>query len=73
MFNVGDRVVIAESSEYYGEETIINDNPKDMAGTVDEIYNGFRDPSTGKHFTVMVEWDNGTKNSYDVEDLNHVN
>lgn len=67
-FNVGDRVVIAKSSEYYGFGTF--NNPSDVVGTVVSYYD--EEQFEDKLFTVYVEWDNFYKNCYGDEDLINV-
>lgn len=58
----GDRVRIARSSQYYGT-SLDSSNPSDIAGTVIE------ERSLGSSLSVIVEWDNGTRNVYNVHDL----
>ena len=65
-FKVGDRVRIAESSEYYGKSKSNKNskNPKDTDGKVTELTN----PDC-EDYEVMVEWDNGETNIYRDSDL----
>lgn len=64
MFKVGDRVEIAEGSQYYGKSATCS-NPSGCAGTVrtagEENLSGF--------LPVTVDWDNGTSNGYNHSDL----
>lgn len=66
-FNVGDKVRIAKTSEYYyGDST--SSNPKDIEGIVTD-----NDRGDGHDFPYLVTWDNGTDNSYQESDLELVN
>lgn len=58
MLQVGDRVVISEESEYYGQDESNPDNS--VQGTITEIYD------TGG---IPVDWDNGESNGYSPNDL----
>lgn len=60
-FNVGDKVRIAKSSEYYVENSDLN--PKDVTGTVSE----FR--KTGNDFEYSVTWNEEIINCYRPTDL----
>jgi hypothetical protein len=62
-FEVGDRVKIKKSSQYYvnGDDS----NPKDIEGIITEIY-----ASTVRAINpIHVKWDNGITNAYEKEDL----
>ena len=63
MFKVGDRVEIAEGSQYYGREPSSN-NPSKCAGTVRRIVS-----DDSGILPVKVNWDNGTSNGYNHSDL----
>lgn len=58
---VGDRVRIASSSQFYGR-TWSSNNPSDITGTVDSVRNTDSLP-------VDVMWDNGQTNIYNFHDL----
>lgn len=64
-FKVGDRVRIAESSEYYGGNKT-STNPTGVTGTVTS-YDGIS--SHTDDFTTNVDWDNDTSNAYRSYDL----
>lgn len=59
-FEVGDRVQIAEGSEYYREGD--PSNPVGVSGTVDSTY-------TYQSLPLGVQWDNGEHNAYRASDL----
>lgn len=56
---VGDRVTISPSSEFYTQEA---HNPAGVLGTVSELRDGYSLP-------FRVQWDNGCRNSYSSSDL----
>jgi hypothetical protein len=57
---VNDKVMIVPTSKYYGDGS--ESNPINEVGTIIKIQNdGYLD--------IIVEWDNGQENSYDVWDL----
>ena len=60
-FKVGDEVVIAETSKYYGDG---GSNPKDTKGVVTKSYKA---DSMG--FCYQVEWSDDSRNSYKEGDL----
>jgi len=63
-FKVGDKVMIDVSSEYYSDE-LDSSNPKDVEGIITEI--------EGEGYVgglnIIVKWDNGKINGYNVVDL----
>jgi hypothetical protein len=63
-FKVGDKVMIDSSSEYYSDE-LDSSNPKDVEGIITEI--------EGEGYVgglnIIVKWDNGKINGYNVVDL----
>ena len=62
-FKVGDKVMIDESSEYYGDDC--SANPKDTIGIISEIL--FDDVESG--LGIIVDWSTGQVNSYNECDL----
>lgn len=66
-FKVGDRVRIAESSEYYGGNKT-STNPTGVVGTVTSYTPSSEDISC-LSYTTNVDWDNGTSNAYRGYDL----
>ena len=58
-FKVGDKVMINESSEYYG---ISKNNPKDVEGVITSI-------NEDEDLSHYVAWSNGGTNSYNASDL----
>ncbi len=63
-FEVGDRVVIKESSRYYGSSPTNPDNS--VQGTVKVVRDGFHELD---EYGLEVDWDSGTNNRYRGEDL----
>lgn len=61
---VGLRVLIAESSRYYGEGD--DANPKNVEGVISRVLSG----EDGLY--IEVKWDNGRRNSYNHRDLDAV-
>jgi hypothetical protein len=62
-FQVGDKVRIKKSSQYYidGDDS----NPKDTQGIIEEIYSS----SIRAINPINVKWDNGVINAYEKDDL----
>lgn len=59
---VGNTVIIAESSEYYTEDSEVN--PRGMSGIVTNIDEDFRE-----ELGIEVQWENGIRNDYSESDL----
>ena len=62
-FKVGDKVMIDESSEYYGDDC--DANPKDTIGVISDILFDQVDSGLG----IIVDWSTGQENSYNKHDL----
>jgi hypothetical protein len=58
-FKVGDKVMISDDSQWYSDDD--ETNPINTVGTINKIIDRF--------LGIAVDWDNGTSNSYDPEDL----
>lgn len=58
-FKVGDKVMISESSEYYG---ISKNNPQDVEGVITSL-------DEGEGLSHYVDWSDGGRNNYDASDL----
>jgi hypothetical protein len=58
-FKVGDKVMISESSEYYG---ISKNNPQDVEGVITSL-------NEGEGLSHYVDWSDGGRNNYDASDL----
>jgi hypothetical protein len=65
-FKVGDKVVISKKSKFYGDHY---SNPTDVEGTIVKIKDNDDDFGIYNTLNIRVEWDNGMKNSYRIEDL----
>ena len=61
-FNIGDKVLLAPGSEYFGKS---DHNPANIKGTVIELYEQL---DIYTHF-IKVHWDTGNMNTYRGEDL----
>jgi hypothetical protein len=59
-FKVGDKVMIDESSEYYGDDC--DANPKDTIGVISDI-------NDNDFLNIIVDWPTGQENSYNKHDL----
>ncbi|AZV01154.1 hypothetical protein vBSdyM006_017 [Shigella phage vB_SdyM_006] len=61
-FNIGDKVLLAPGSQYFGKS---DHNPSDVKGIVIELYPQIDEDT---HF-IKVQWDSGYTNTYRGEDL----
>lgn len=66
-FKVGDTVLIAKTSTYYGECKYAN--PADVLGEITSIMTSEYDGEDS--YTVGVDWDTGHTNHYRIKDLVH--